>query len=529
LIERRLLAGEDWRYKMFRMYKGTSQSGHEYRDCFAPSALTSLSESYLLGLIAQDSAFKVHSRVYSYQWPRSECSGRSYEFFGVGYHARNQEIAQILEPQGKVAVVTDIRKFYPSISKSYVQNSLNKQIYQKSSLEPKWKEAIEHYFSVLLKLTQEGIPIGPSASHFLGQISLLEVDQLMEARYGNNYFRYVDDIVIVCDRANKNAVEHDIREVLKSFGYENNDEKTLSISSREWHHNIIRNDVSDTDDFRKLTRDLATYIALKPNQINELKKLFKDSGLSIPMERLTTLSKYSRFRYFLHSSLRHNATIFLSSNKDFIQRALRLKSMYEATLVDLIREPVEAEPNLRRWQVQRARRVTNALFYMRNFQEWNVRDPLFNAFPELIEQKALAQALQTGLVDSVLPFYGRVPSAFSELWSEHGTYEAYLGDTKSANTSAEIDALTILRLHGVLSSNTIDNFLQGRDERLLFIANNTNSTVRTQPDLSLEDELESLKIGTSDEEILEISQTRYASNESTGLEALSLLTSEYRS
>ncbi len=58
---------------------------------------------------------------------------------------------------------------------------------------------------------------------------------------------------------------------------------------------------------------------------------------------------------------------------------------------------------------------------------------------------------------------------------------------------------------------------------------NSNTSSRTIPDLSYEDEFESLKLGTSVHEISALAQTRYSQSEGTALSALSLLSSEYRS
>ena len=203
--------------------------------------------------------------------------------------------------------------------------------------------------------------------------------------------------------------------------------------------------------------------------------------------------------------------------------------MYERSLSALADEPEEASPNLRRWQVQRARRVMNALFYLRSFSEWNAQRGAFDALPELIEQRALADALTSGSVNTVLPFYGRGPAAFSELWAEHGHNSATVLPHETELTRAELDGLITLRLYGTIQSDSLQAFSNREDARLLRVVNQTTSMARTNPDLSFEDEFESLRLGTSDQEISELARTRYALSEGTALEALSLLSSEYRS
>ena len=84
-----------------------------------------------------------------------------------------------------------------------------------------------------------------------------------------------------------------------------------------------------------------------------------------------------------------------------------------------------------------------------------------------------------------------------------------------------------LRLSGIISAETIQS-IQINNSRLYDIVN-SNASSRTIPDLSYEDEFESLKLGTSEQEISALAQTRYSHSEGKTLSALSLLSSEYRS
>jgi len=208
---------------------------------------------------------------------------------------------------------------------------------------------------------------------------------------------------------------------------------------------------------------------------------------------------------------------------------LRIKRAHEDSLIKQLSTPVEESPGTRRWQVQRIRRIVNALFYLRNFEEWKGLGSVFDAAPELVEQRALASALSSGSVNPILPFYGRGPSAFAELWAEHGTSQAGLDSNGGGYSQAEVDSLITLRLYGMLPSQTLSGIQGKGNMRLLEALNQSIVSSRSQPDLSFEDELESLRLGVSDSKLAELAQTRYALSEGTALEALSLLSSEYRS
>jgi hypothetical protein len=538
LLLRRLNAGDAWRFKRFKLYKGSKQTTqgyeHVYRDCLAPSPLTAIAESLVLALLAANPAFAVSPRVYSYRWPRSSRSGASYEFFAEGYKQRNAEIATALGKPNQIAVVTDIKSFYPSARKEQVEVALKSLLDNSDGQFRPVGDAILGFYSQLLIAGGNGIPIGPESSHVLGHLILQDVDKELTSKYGERYFRYVDDMVVVCHEDEEGNVRRDIQRCIEQHGFSLNTEKTVVINGSEWHHNLLRADVSDEDSFRSFSSDLTVYLAFHPNRADSLKKMLAEGGLSIPVGRLLALSSYSRFRYFLgrrkaRSGLSHAFGLVFSTNEHFLQRGLRLKGMYESSLAALIDEPAETSPNLRRWQVQRARRVMNSLFYLRGFSEWNIHRSAFEVLPELVEQRALAEALSSGVVNPILPFYGRGPAAFSELWAEHGNGDAFLLPSETKINSAEIDGLITLRLYGMIPASSTQFLSNGKDARLLRVVNQSTSMARTTPDLSFEDEFESLRLGTSDQEISTLARTRYALSEGTALEALSLLSSEYQS
>lgn len=129
LIDRRINAGETWRYKNFKLYKGTNSSSgtpvHEYRDCLAPNPSTALAGAAVLGELSKNPAFACSQQVYSYRWPATQNSGSSYRFFAEGYKERNGAIFNALHKGERIAVVTDIKRFYPSVQVDQIRANLN--------------------------------------------------------------------------------------------------------------------------------------------------------------------------------------------------------------------------------------------------------------------------------------------------------------------------------------------------------------------------------------------------------------------
>jgi hypothetical protein len=535
LLSRRLAAGERWRYQRFDMYKGSAATKngleHEYRSCLAPSPITSLAEAAILRQLAAIPAFSPASRAYSYQWPSTRTAGVSYRYFVEGYKERNRDVATALEAPGSIAVITDIQSFYPSAMKEQAHHALH-ELFKASTTDDRiYEDSITSFFGQLLDASVKGIPVGPATSHVLGHLVLRDVDAELTSAYGNNYFRYVDDIVVVCAASQEQQVKSCISQSLRRNGFNLNDEKTTTADAYAWSHSMVQDDVQQDENFRNFTQDLVVYLALHPDRAEDLKSMFSASGFSISVERLKALSAYPRFQYFLtrrksQQGLKHALNIWLSKNSDFLEKAVRIKKTYEELLSALINNKTAPIANHKRWQVQRVRRIVNSLFYLRNFGEWSGRQGVFEAFPELVEQAALAESLVSGTVNPILPFYGRGPAAFAELWTAHGTASAKLESVKSTNI-AILDGLASLRLTATISENSVHE--QVIETRLPGLISENSPLKRSSPNLSFEDELESLRLGRSGQEIAELIKTRYSTAEGTALDALSLLSSEYRS
>jgi hypothetical protein len=537
-VERRLSVGDRWSFRHFDYFKAMGQVAGldvpEYRSCLAPSPFTAFAETLILAQLASMPSFAAPARAYSYLWPKSEWSGSSYEFFAEGYKRRNMEVAEALRRPGSVAVITDLKGFYPSIQRDRVMVGLRARFNSLDQREGLPVDAVENFYTQLFAAGGVGLPIGPASAHVLGHLALVDVDRDLTSAYGEGYFRYVDDIIVVCDAVDAVATKKRIADCVSSQGYLLNADKSVVMSAEEWNSSVLRLDVAGGDDFRRYTQDLAAYLALHPDRGSELGTLLSEAGLSIPIQRLQALSSYSRFRYFIGrrkapGGLTHALGVAFARNADFVGRGLRLKGDYERSLDELVQDRSAKGPELRRWHVQRIRRVVNTLFYLRRFSEWNSNLDVFDAVPELIEQRSLALALASGTVNPVLPFFPRGPAAFAELWSEHGQGPAAIDAAANLTTAAATDSLATLSLTGTMLPEAVSITGQGDRVRLLQVVKSRETLVRSNPDLSYEDEFESLSLGVSHEAISTLARTRYALSEGTTLDALSLLSSEYRS
>jgi retron-type reverse transcriptase len=106
--------------------------------------------------------------------------------------------------ENEVLLITDLSNYYESISIKDLNNILNFQI-ENLTIDQKRKKDFKKVSSQLNRLlsnwcqpdTKRGIPQNRDASSFLSNIFLNPVDDIM-IKSGYKYFRYMDDIRIVC-------------------------------------------------------------------------------------------------------------------------------------------------------------------------------------------------------------------------------------------------------------------------------------------------------------------------------------------
>lgn len=392
MVIRRVNSGDASRFKHFKLYKGSHAMGtqikHDYRSCVASSPTTAIAEAILLSFMSAEPAFNVSPRVYSYNWPKSRYSGGSYEFFASGYKKRNSDIAEALASGENCAVVMDMRSFYPSISSDMVRSSLTISLLAAATLKDSQDEVL-NFFKQLMDASAGGVPIGPSAGHALGNLVLRQLDIDLSGRFGGRYFRYVDDIVVVYAARDGTRVSREVEEAIGRNGFNVNHDKTVVMSSKDWNASLMKEDVPSGLGFRELCRELPAYLAYFPTRADELRQMFVDAGLRIPFSRVLALSKFSRFKYFLRRDkslvgIQTTWRVLTSNNNRFLSWGLAIKDAYEGALRELLHVKSENVSDLRRWQVQRARRLVNSLFYLRRFDEWSVDNSEFALFPELV-------------------------------------------------------------------------------------------------------------------------------------------------
>ncbi len=116
MARHKLMAKKDWRYFSYPMLKDVNGGDPIYRTFMIGSPFTLIAESALLSMLSNEKAFQKSDFVFSYLWPHSAKTGHNYSFYRYGYLKRNDAVRKaIAAHKDNVAVINDIRTFYPSI------------------------------------------------------------------------------------------------------------------------------------------------------------------------------------------------------------------------------------------------------------------------------------------------------------------------------------------------------------------------------------------------------------------------------
>jgi len=487
------------------------------------SPFASLAEAVLLKKISQDVAFKGHPSVYSYLWPKDRHSGRNYEHFIDGYHERNRRIRQQLSLQPEsVAVVMDIRSCYPSIRQSLARRVFTERL-DRSSLDRRVRDVALAAVSNILAASQDsGIPIGPELSHLLADLVLREVDTRMYAKFTVNYFRYVDDIVVVCHPDNIEAVISETSEHLARHDLSLNSDKVDHVSVHDWNRYGPNEIEVDEYSFEALIFRLKTYLATKPARMPELSDAFKEAGICIPLDRALENSARLSFRNFLIGAWDDTWTVLkaaLSDTPDYLVRyAQEVKRRAKQNIQSLSATDLDG-PTLRRWKSQRVRRSANQLLYLCPASEFtDILDQL-ESWTELHETTTVMQSLGSGKVDALLDLPGPAVAAFASIGRLQGIPEPRI--RKGQLSATQIESIAQLMVYGMCSAEVDTDSDEQTRAYLRFCASAPISS-RELTDFSYADEIRCLQLNVAGKPLPELMNTRYSDEEALTFEALQL-------
>ncbi len=119
-------------------------------------------------------------------------------------------------------VKIDVEKFYPSINHDILMKILEKKITDKATLELIRKAITQQTVAVdeenkIKYGNQQGVPQGLSISGILASIYLIHIDDKYENHTGYAYYRFVDDILVLCKAENIETISQKLVTDLKNI------------------------------------------------------------------------------------------------------------------------------------------------------------------------------------------------------------------------------------------------------------------------------------------------------------------------
>ena len=280
----------------------------------------------------------------------------------------------------------------------------------------------------------------------LADIALEDVDQKMAETWGENYFRYVDDVIVVCPADKAEDVQHQLTDLVAPL--EIHEGKLDVVPSRVWTEGAPDFDAKDkeTFTFEKLLRILEVTILYQPERLTDLNKAFSDNGFSIPFRKLAVKTRYSRFKQFVKRWIDPKVRETINPRiGDLIQETEKLGKALRQEARKL-RDDLPKQGTVRRWKVSRLRYLFNRMIYLSNTKDVDEIIELLPEGEEFVEQRVLLEALKNGNPYDLLPFPGAVVSTFCELVTD-GQYTAKFGEAPSSLSNPDAESLAAYMIH----------------------------------------------------------------------------------
>lgn len=179
--------------------------------------------------------FEQHPRSYAYRLSKRKNSEFLYEDWYEAHSRFINDARKIAEQKANHLIIrTDIASYYTKIQ----QNKLLEELKKYSQInDSRVSNALD--FLIQRKFEWEenlGIPQGHTFSGFFSEIYLSVLDKKFGNKYSYDieYFRYVDDIIIICRPEQKDWVIEELKKSLDELGLESSKDKTRSMESKDY-------------------------------------------------------------------------------------------------------------------------------------------------------------------------------------------------------------------------------------------------------------------------------------------------------
>ena len=524
------------RYRIFSRFKERDPDGNiEYRDMYAASPSTALSEAYVLSILATIDELKANRKPYLYSYRlSSKPSSRSFQYYYSGYKERNDKVSWWLGKDTQYMVIAcDIKSFYPTVDKMKAIIQLRDCV--RASKVASFADLMESVSNQLIDNESPGVPIGPGLSHILANFSLESVDREMYKLLGMRYLRYVDDILLVLHKGEIESVKARLADALKKNGFELNPKKDDEISHDDWMSNV-----SDIDEnpagkkFNELVNTIKLLLWERPDRRDELSKFLRDKGIGFPVQRFAVDATYSGYHWYAkfylgikkyHQFIKEKK---YATNEPLLTDISNLYGEFYKTASGIRITYDDSHPVLKKLQEQTLRYYLNRLFYLTPYSDYK---RLLDIIPESIEfyeYRLVLEALISKSVNELIKVPGPTVFSFASIFKELDLGKIRADDLEflkpdTPENLASLESIASLAAFGILDppEDWVNQLSPEHQVYIKFCMFSPN-TSRELDDYSFEDELQTLQIDSAPSLREYFLTTRFSESEQVSFDMIML-------
>jgi len=455
----------------FHSYHFKELSDHDkvvYRDIYIPGPNEILAETYLLLECSLHPSFMSLPCVYSYHFPDLRSKEGVFSSYFPKYKSRHRSIADVCRDLDNTVVhYTDIRKYYPSISKENAESVWRKAC-ESSKISPIARELGERLLEDHSKVASEqgkgsGILTGPMFSHLIANLVLFDIDKIMQERMQGRYWRYVDDIVLAGENNQVNESREFLKSILGDLGFSlHEEEKDFTVDSKTWLDGVDDFDDAEGKMWMYLISNIKRFLIANPELRGSLQKGFLDKGINIPVldysAAFLEASFFDRFNQLLMQYSWLPTSIRRLSINELVDDALRIRTIYQEKIASILDGDSQVKGYQRKRILPKLRFYAGRLFYLAPPDVLsNIGNSLAN-YPEMLLESAVMNAIQNRDVSSLLRFGSNAVQAAAQVFRLD---ERQVTCNLDLLDDAEVQGVALLRLNGVAV-----NFSDGLAKRL---------------------------------------------------------------
>lgn len=527
---RKYLMRSSPKFYKFQKFKKNGVNGKLiYREFVVPGPTSLLAEAILLAYFSQDDQFKKTKHVYSYIWPSSQNCPYNFEYYISGYKKKNENIARYLEDNpGKIVIVSDIEEFYSSIEQELIRKRFVRKL-EESSMPVEVKSLARHFLEDVFSFFPEGkgVITGPEFSHVIGDIALEEFDSKLVSEYGDAYFRYVDDIVLIVDPEDKKKSIDLLEELALKEGLRINSEKSDVVASDVWLKYGPHNDHTVKEgSFESLVFKIKVYLQFNQDSEASLSKALKDSGFSIPISRLSRASKEKDFVEKLIGFVSNRWKVVrkaaLANEDEVLAEAMQVKKGLYRQILQQTESNTPEGSTLRKWHLQKLRYLTNRAVYLFPHSELGFLREKLQSYSEFVDSVALLDVLIDDNYNALLNMPGAALNACAGILHQNGRRLDEFA-IKNVISKAQVESASVFALWDVIDL-TFDESecLDGDIFKYLKVSSSQALTMREINSFTYLDEILLLGIHKTKSDRLETLETRFSDSERYVLDALDI-------